>query len=57
MFLLNKFELLLCTWSLGRITEVIRGADGHVRAVELHNAKGNFKLTISKISILLIKEN
>lgn len=52
LLLLKDSQLPLCTWSVGRITKVIPGADGHVKVVELHTAKGNFKRPVYKISML-----
>lgn len=37
-------------WRLGRVTQLHKGTDGHVRTVILHTSKGEMTRTLSKIS-------
>lgn len=42
---------------LGRITEVFRSLDGNIRVVVVRTSTGAFRRAISKIHVLLIRNN
>ncbi len=54
MVLLRDGNLPMCTWSIGRVQEVIFGKDGKVRVVMIKTPCGVFKRGISNICILPI---
>ena len=57
MVLLKEDNLPSCRWVIGRILEVIPGADGKVRVASIRTPTGIFKRSISRICILPIKDN
>ena len=40
-------------WPVGRITKVYKGSDGHVRVADVKTAKGSFRRSITRLSIIL----
>uniref|UniRef100_A0A182WG73 DUF5641 domain-containing protein n=1 Tax=Anopheles minimus TaxID=112268 RepID=A0A182WG73_9DIPT len=56
MVLVKEDNLPPLKWCLGRVTEVIKGADGNVRVVLIKTKDGEFKRSISKLCILPINE-
>ena len=50
-------QIPVCKWSLGRIAEIIRGADGNVRVVNVNTPKGLIKRSIAKLCVLPIVDN
>ena len=39
-------------WSMGRISKIITGDDGHVRTVEVKTAKGTYLRPAAKVCVL-----
>ncbi|GFW39155.1 integrase catalytic domain-containing protein [Trichonephila clavipes] len=52
MVLIKDDNLPVNKWSLGRITKLVPGTDGKVRAVEIKTNKGNIKRSIGKVCVL-----
>ncbi|XP_041767689.1 uncharacterized protein LOC121591362 [Anopheles merus] len=52
MVLLKEDGLLPSKWFLGRVTQIIKGADDNIRMVIVKTKDGDFKRSISKICVL-----
>lgn len=57
MVLLKEDKIPICTWSVGRIQDVIPGKDGNIRVVVVKTPKGLFKRGISNICVLPISQS
>ena len=55
--LLHEDNLVLTKWPMGRIVDVHPGKDGFVRIVPVQTSNGTYKRLITKIALLLPKEN
>ena len=54
---LREDGLVPTKWPLGRITQVHKGQDGHVRVVTIKTSTGEYKRPITKVAILLPTQN
>ncbi|KAJ8038809.1 hypothetical protein HOLleu_16344 [Holothuria leucospilota] len=43
-------------WPLGRVVEVFKGPDGHVRVVRVKTSKGDITRSITKLSLLEVTD-
>ncbi|XP_040161418.1 uncharacterized protein LOC120899524 [Anopheles arabiensis] len=56
MVLVKEDNLPPRKWCLGRVTDIVKGADGNVRVVFVRTKDGEFKRTISKLCVLPIRQ-
>lgn len=57
MVLVKEDNLPPLQWPLGRVTHVIKGADGNIRVVTIKTKNGSYTRAISKICVLPIRDN
>ena len=57
LVLLHEDNLVPTKWPMGRIVDVHPGKDGFVRIVTVQTSNGTYKRPITKIALLLPKEN
>nr|XP_049467031.1 uncharacterized protein LOC125908360 [Anopheles coluzzii] len=57
MVLLKEDGLPPSKWCLGRVTQIIKGAEDNIRVVIVKTKDGDFKLSISKICVLPTDES